>query len=70
MSMKRFFEMASQKSPHVYRGNDRIPGTDKVRTYCGNSSLYTRESSLDRMEGKEYHPTSLKKSNNKSRPNR
>lgn len=28
---------------------DRIPGTSKIRTYCANASLYSKESSLEKM---------------------
>ncbi len=28
---------------------DRIPGTTKIRTYTANASLYSKESSLDKL---------------------
>lgn len=28
---------------------DRIPGTSKIRTYVSNSSLYSKESTLDKL---------------------
>lgn len=28
---------------------DRIPGTSKIRTYCSNDSLYSSESSTEKL---------------------
>lgn len=54
MAMKRFVE-ALKKPPRIeYEGADRIPGTDKVRTYCANSSLYSKESDLKTIISNEY----------------
>lgn len=52
MAIRRFVEAAGRKTGAEYRGMDRIPGTDKVRTYCANSSLYSSESDLKRIISK------------------
>lgn len=62
MAFERFVEAASKKPTHVYRGKDYIPGTDKVRTYCGNSELYSREGIEYRIENNKYYPKELKNS--------
>ena len=33
MAMKRFVEAAGKKSGYGYVGPDRVPGTNKIRTY-------------------------------------
>ena len=48
MSKKSFVEQlveAMSKNPSA----DKIPVEDK-RTYCGNSKLYSKESSLEKIE--------------------
>ena len=40
MVLKRFVEAASGNIEAVYERTDLIPGTNKIRTYCANSSLY------------------------------
>lgn len=49
MVMKRIIEALSDAPKIKYEGADRIPGTDKVRTYCSNASLYSKESDLENM---------------------
>lgn len=34
---------------------DRIPGTSKIRTYCSNYNLYSKESDLDRISMSNIH---------------
>lgn len=47
--LQRFLDAASRKNAVDEEEVDRIPGTSKIRTYCANSSLYSRESSLEVM---------------------
>ena len=61
MSTKRIVEVADQKLFRLYRGKDQIPGTTKVQTYCGNSSLYSERSTIDWIGSNQYHPTSKKR---------
>lgn len=49
MAMKRFVEAAGKRSEYGYVGADRIPGTSKIRTYCANASLYSRESDCKKI---------------------
>ena len=50
MAIRRFVEAAKKRAGTPYRGADRIPGTDKVRTYAGAMGwLYSKESDLDRI---------------------
>lgn len=49
MAIRRFVEAAGQKTGAAYRGADRIPGTDKVRTYVTGAWLYSKESDLKKI---------------------
>ena len=49
MVMKCFVEAASGNIEAVYERTDLIPGTNKIRTYCANSSLYSQESDLEKI---------------------
>lgn len=46
MTMRKFVEAAG-KNGVAYRGADRIPGTNKVRTYATGAWLYSKESDLE-----------------------
>ena len=49
MVMRRFVE-ALNKTPRIrYRSLDRIPGTNKSRTYVSNHSVYSRESDIKNL---------------------
>ena len=61
MAIRRFVEAAGQKTGTEYRGKDVIPGTNKVRTYCANASLYSKESDLKRIMSKRYSTLGLQK---------
>lgn len=62
--MKRFVDAASRKSPPFTRHlSDRIPGTDKIRTYVSNPLVYSRESDLDKITKMPYDNTENKKNN-------
>ena len=48
MAIRRFVEAAGRRTGTPYRGADRIPGTNKVRTYAGALWwLYSKESDFD-----------------------
>ena len=49
MAMKRFVEAAGKKLVLGYRGADRIPGTNKIRTYVTGAWLYSEESDLRKI---------------------
>ena len=61
MAIRRFVEAAGQKTGAVYRGLDAIPGTNKVRTYCANASLYSSESDLKKIISKRRSTVGLRK---------
>ena len=52
MSMKKFVEITRKKPIRKFREADRIPGTDKVRTYAWNAELYSEESSLEKIKAR------------------
>lgn len=43
------------------RGLERIPGTNRVRTYVGNPNIYSQESDLERIISKKHYTTGVKK---------
>ena len=47
MVMRRFVEASGKNSGYGYVGPDRIPGTNKVRTYVTGAWLYSKESDLE-----------------------
>lgn len=47
--MRRFVDAASRKKAIDEEEVDRIPGTTKIRTYCANSSLYSKESTMQNI---------------------
>lgn len=51
MAMRRFVEAAGRKGGE-YRGRDRIPGTNKTRTYVVTGWLYSSESDLSKIISK------------------
>lgn len=61
MTIKRFVETAGRTSEFAHRGLERIPGTDKVRTYCANARQYSRESDLERITNKQPYTSAAKK---------
>lgn len=62
MTIKRFIEIAGRTSEFEHRGLERIPGTDKIRTYCANALQYSKESDLARITNKQsYTPIAKKK---------
>lgn len=61
MTIKRFVEAAGRTTGFEARGLDRIPGTNKVRTYCANALQYSRESDLEKITSKQYRAASTKK---------
>lgn len=52
MVMRRFVEAAGRKTNAGYRGEDRIRGTNKVRTYVTGAWLYSSESDLKKIMSK------------------
>lgn len=61
MATDRFME-ALKKTPRIeYEGVDRIPGTDKVRTYFSNGSLYSKESDIKTILSNEYRAFGARK---------
>lgn len=48
-AMRRFVDAASRKKIISEEEVDRIPGTTKIRTYCANSSLYSKESTIQNI---------------------
>lgn len=46
--LKRF-ESVPSTVEYVHCEPDRIPGTTKIRTYTANASLYSKESSMDKL---------------------
>ena len=60
MAIKRFVEAAGRKSSVGYVGADRIPGTNKIRTYCANASLYSKESDLKKIASSQYRNENTK----------
>ncbi len=61
MVMERFVKAAGRKDGVRYQQADRIPMTDKVRTYCANASLYSRESDLGKIVSSQYQTVDVKK---------
>lgn len=53
MAIKCFVDALDESIEFEYRGADRIPGTDKVRTYCANDTLYSKQSDLDTIISNE-----------------
>lgn len=49
MSMRRFVEAIGRPAKIVHSCPDRIPGTNKVRTYTANSSVYSKQSDLKNL---------------------
>lgn len=47
--MRRFVDAASRKKAVDEEEVDRIPGTTKIRTFCANSSLYSKESTIQNI---------------------
>lgn len=47
--MKRFVEAASRRRTVDEPEVDRIPSTTKIRTYTSNSSLYSKESTIENI---------------------
>ena len=43
------------------RGLQRIPGTNKVRTYVGNPNQYSKESDLEKITAKQYRAAGARK---------
>ena len=48
-TIKRFIESTGGSLEFEHRGLERIPGTDKVRTYCASGLQYSKESDLARI---------------------
>lgn len=61
MTIKRFVEAAGRTTGFEPRGLERIPGTNKVRTYCANALQYSRESDLEKIVSKQYRAAGVKK---------
>lgn len=47
--MKRFVDAASRKRKLDEPEVDRIPGTTKIKTYVANSSLYSKEGTIENI---------------------
>lgn len=48
--MRQIVELPPRKNISGDRQEvDRIPGTTKIRTYCANASLYSKESTLEKL---------------------
>lgn len=47
---------ANKPIPYIRRpsGQDKIPGTNKRRTFVSNGSVYSHESDLDKITNKQY----------------
>lgn len=61
MDGKRLSMTAVRKVTIEHRGLTRIPGTNKVRTYCANASQYSRESDLEKITSKQYRAVGARK---------
>ena len=56
MAIKCFVEAIKKYDPKRdlgYDRPDRIPGTNKVRTYVGNDSIYSKESDIETIIANE-----------------
>ncbi len=49
MIMRRFVEAIKKPSKVEYEGVDSAPGTDVVRTYVANGSLYSNENDIKKI---------------------
>ena len=47
--MRPFREVPSSRKKITFVEPDRIPGTTKIRTYTANGSLYSKESSMEKL---------------------
>lgn len=47
--MRRFVDAAARKKAAHEEEVDRIPGTTKIRTFCANSSLYSKEGTIENI---------------------
>ena len=61
MAMRRFVEAAGKKTGAGYRGADRIPGTNKIRTYVTGAWLYSKESDLKKIISKHRQTVGTRK---------
>lgn len=61
MTVKQFIKIAGRTSEFERRGLERIPGTDIVRTYCGNPMQYSKESDLERITSERSYVSAAKK---------
>lgn len=61
MAMKRFIEAAGKKSGYGYVGPDRVPGTNKIRTYVTGAWLYSKESDLKKIISKRQQTVGTRK---------
>lgn len=61
MAMRRFVEAAGKKSGYGYVGLDRIPGTNKIRTYVTGAWLYSKESDLKKIISKRRQTVGIRK---------
>lgn len=48
-TFKRLVESTERRLEFEHRGIERIPGTNKVRTYCANGLQYSKESDFERI---------------------
>lgn len=61
MTIRRIVEATGRISKYEQRGIEKIPGTNKVRTYCANALQYSRESDLEKIISKQYRAVGAKK---------
>ncbi len=61
MTIKKYIAATGRVTGFERRGAERIPGTDKVRTYCANTSQYSQESDLDNIIRRQRHSVGANK---------
>lgn len=54
MSMRRFIKAIGRPPKIVHNSPDRIPGSNKCRTYTANSSVYSKQSDLKTIMSKNH----------------
>jgi len=60
MSLPKHVKESLEKSGYWNRETDRIIGTTKIRTYCANCSVYSKESSLEKLPSGVHYGRSKK----------
>lgn len=61
MAIKCFVDALKKPTKVEYEGADRIPGTDIIRTYCANDTLYSKQSDLNTIISNENRARGMSK---------